>query len=112
MARLYADENFPVPVVEELRSLRHDVLTSHEAGRSGQGVSDEQVLDDAILEQRAVLTLNRKHFSPRPRRIPEVERLRGSGASFHLRIRGSTHLQALGNRTSADRDRRRAGTAP
>jgi len=27
MARLYADENFPLPVVEELRQLGHDVLT-------------------------------------------------------------------------------------
>lgn len=26
MARLYADENFPLPVVEELRRLGHDVL--------------------------------------------------------------------------------------
>jgi hypothetical protein len=27
MARLYADEDFPRPVVEELRRLGHDVLT-------------------------------------------------------------------------------------
>jgi hypothetical protein len=27
MARLYTDEHFPFPVVEELRQLGHDVLT-------------------------------------------------------------------------------------
>ena len=32
MARLYANENFPLPVVEELRHLGHDVLTMQEAG--------------------------------------------------------------------------------
>ena len=29
MARLYANENFPLPVVGELRRLGHDVLTIH-----------------------------------------------------------------------------------
>ena len=28
MARLYADEDFPYPVVERLRQLGHDVLTT------------------------------------------------------------------------------------
>jgi uncharacterized protein DUF5615 len=35
MARLYADENFPLPVVEELRRLGHDVLTIYETGQAG-----------------------------------------------------------------------------
>lgn len=30
MARLYANENFPLPAVEELRRLGHDVLTTYE----------------------------------------------------------------------------------
>lgn len=30
MARLYANENFPLPVVEALRRLGHDVLTIQE----------------------------------------------------------------------------------
>jgi hypothetical protein len=42
LARLYGDENFPVPAVEALRGLGHDVLTSS--------------------QDRALLTLNRKHF--------------------------------------------------
>jgi hypothetical protein len=36
MARLYANENFPFPVVEELRRLGHDVLTTLEAGNAGR----------------------------------------------------------------------------
>src|SRR5688572_33358952 len=62
MARLYANENFPLPVVLELRRLGHDVLTIQETGRAGQATPDEAVLDFATAEGRAVLTLNRKHF--------------------------------------------------
>jgi len=31
MARLYSNENFPLPVVERLRALGQDVLTTQEA---------------------------------------------------------------------------------
>ncbi len=62
MARLYSNENFPLPVVEELRRLGHAVLTTHEAGEAGKAVPDEQVLALAIAESRALVTLNRKHF--------------------------------------------------
>ena len=62
MARLYANENFPLPVVTELRRLGHEVLTIVETGQSGHAVPDEQVLAFAIAERRAVLTLNRRHF--------------------------------------------------
>src|SRR6266567_7691975 len=62
MARLYADENFPLPVVEELRRLGHDVLTIQEAGKAEQSTPDEVVLASASADGRAVLTLNRKHF--------------------------------------------------
>ena len=62
MARLYANENFPLAVVVELRRLGHDVLTIHETGKAGQAVCDEAVLAFASAEGRAVLTLNRKHF--------------------------------------------------
>jgi Domain of unknown function (DUF5615) len=34
MAELYADEDFPFPVVERLRQLGHDVLTALEAGKA------------------------------------------------------------------------------
>ena len=62
MARLYADENFPFPVVEALRDLRHDVLTVAEANQAEQAIPDDEVLAFAAGEARAVLTLNRKDF--------------------------------------------------
>lgn len=62
MARLYSNENFPMPAVEELRQLGHDVLTTLEAGQAGQAMPDEQVLAFAIANQRVLLTLNRRHF--------------------------------------------------
>jgi hypothetical protein len=36
MARLYSNENFPLPVVQELRNFGHDVLTVREAGNADQ----------------------------------------------------------------------------
>jgi hypothetical protein len=60
MARLYADEDFDYPVVEELRRIGHDVVTVQEAGRHGD--PDTDVLAFAISQQRAVLTHNRRHF--------------------------------------------------
>ena len=62
MARIYANENFYRPVVARLRELGHDMLTSLEAGRANKKVPDEEVLEFAIAEKRAVLTLNRRHF--------------------------------------------------
>jgi hypothetical protein len=62
MARLYADENFPLPVVMELRRLGHDVLTASEANQANQLIPDDAVLAFAGVENRALLTLNRKHF--------------------------------------------------
>ena len=62
MAAIYANENFPRRVVEALRTLGHDVLTSQEAGRANQMVPDEDVLRFAIELGRAVLTLNRLDF--------------------------------------------------
>jgi hypothetical protein len=62
MARFYSNENFPLPVVERLRELGHDVLTTLDAGQSNQALPDEDVLAFAIDQQRAVLTLNRRHF--------------------------------------------------
>ena len=62
MARFYANENFPLPVVEELRRLGHDIVTIQQTGKSGEGTPDEEVLTYAIQQQRAILTLNRKDF--------------------------------------------------
>jgi hypothetical protein len=60
MALLYADENFPHAVVEELRRLGHDVVTVQEAGQ--HGADDPAVLAVASAAGRAVLTFNRWHF--------------------------------------------------
>ena len=48
MARLYSDEDFSYPVVEELRRLGHDVLTAQEAGQGNLGVTDSAVLAFSI----------------------------------------------------------------
>jgi predicted nuclease of predicted toxin-antitoxin system len=61
-ARLYPNENFPRRVVEALRSLGHDVLTSLEAKRANQRIPDEEVLRFATQQDRAVLTHNRCDF--------------------------------------------------
>ena len=62
MARLYSNENFPLPVVQELRNLGHDVLTVREAGKADQAIPDDEVLAFAAAESRVVLTLNRRDF--------------------------------------------------
>jgi hypothetical protein len=62
MALLYADENFDLRVVEELRRLGHDVLTAQQAGQAHQGIPDPQVLAFATAHGRAVLTFNSWHF--------------------------------------------------
>lgn len=62
MARFYSNENFPLPVVEQLRRLEHDVLTTDEAGKAGNAIPDEEVLAFATHEDRTLLTMNRKHF--------------------------------------------------
>ena len=62
MARFYANENFPLPVVEALRGHGHDVLTSLQAGNANASVTDAAVLAFATAQDRAVLTHNRPHF--------------------------------------------------
>lgn len=62
MARLYSNENFPLPVVMELRQLGHDVLTIQETGMANRKIPDPEVLQFAHTQQRALLTINRKDF--------------------------------------------------
>lgn len=62
MARFYADENFPLPVVDVLLRLGHNVFTIFQDGKDRQQYPDELVLATATAYQRAVLTMNRKHF--------------------------------------------------
>jgi hypothetical protein len=62
MARFYSNENFPLPAVEELRKLDHDVVTSLDAGNANRSAPDNEVLAFAASQQRILLTLNRRHF--------------------------------------------------
>src|SRR5262249_603515 len=57
---LYADEDFDYPVVEGLRRLGHDVVTTQEDGRAGS--QDPDILARAYSLGRAALTINRRHF--------------------------------------------------
>ncbi len=58
----YADENFPLDVVAELRNRGHDCLTALEDERANQKIPDEKVLERASQLGRAVLTINRIDF--------------------------------------------------
>ena len=62
MAKLYTNENVPLPVAEELRLLGHDVMTVQESGLGGQSVPDRTVLRFAIDQGRCLITLDRRHF--------------------------------------------------
>src|SRR6266700_3479372 len=67
MAQLYANENFPRPVAEELRRLGHTVLTSQESGMADRAVPDHEVLEFAKSGGFALLTINWRHFFKSPR---------------------------------------------
>src|SRR5262249_16888165 len=88
---LYADENFPFPVVEELRKLGRDVLTAQED--SHEAKSDTDILARAHALGRSLLTHDRRHF----------ERLHRQGA-VHSGILSATlddNVSALAGRIHA-----------
>ena len=58
--QLYADEDFPLPAVEELRRLGHDVLTAQEDGR--RATPDPAVLAQAHALGRTMVTYSRRHY--------------------------------------------------
>jgi predicted nuclease of predicted toxin-antitoxin system len=60
--RFYANENLSADLVKALRNLGYDVVTSYEAGNANQGVPDDQVLQTATADNRAVITFNRDDF--------------------------------------------------
>ena len=63
MARLFADENFPMPAVVVLRQLGHDGQTLLQASLAGLAIPDDEVLTLSTLLNRCLLTLNRKDFT-------------------------------------------------
>jgi predicted nuclease of predicted toxin-antitoxin system len=68
---LYADENFPLRVIEELRRLGIDVLTAFEDGRANQSLTDHAILTRATELKRAIVTLNRRDFKRLHLQIPD-----------------------------------------
>ncbi len=62
MIKFYSNENFPINLVNCLRSFGYDILTSYEAEKANQGIDDENVLNFAHQNQRVVITLNREDF--------------------------------------------------
>ena len=62
MTEFYSNENFPQDLVNALKCLDHEVLTSYEAGQANQGISDEDVLKFAHAKNRVIITLNREDF--------------------------------------------------
>ena len=63
MFRFYTNENLAAELVEALRGLGYDVLTSYEAGNANQGIPDDQVLAAATADHRCVVTFNRDDFA-------------------------------------------------
>ena len=62
MAFLVADENFPLPAINHLRQMGHDILTLQQLDMASQGIPDDLVLATANGLKRCLLTLNRKDF--------------------------------------------------
>ena len=72
-ARLYSNENFPLPVVELLKRFGHNVITTRDVGKDNEGIPDEDVLRFAVENRRAVLTHNRRDFIHLHRQQPQHE---------------------------------------
>ncbi|MBX9601342.1 MAG: DUF5615 family PIN-like protein [Bryobacteraceae bacterium] len=62
MARFYTNENIELQIVQALRALGHDVLTSFEAGNANRSVDDDDVLSFAVEQNRVLVSHNRLHF--------------------------------------------------
>jgi hypothetical protein len=80
---LYSNENFPFPVVAELRQWGHDVMTIQEAGSGNEAAPDDEVLRLATADQRADLTHNRRDFIALHNRVPRLT-LRNVDGGFLL----------------------------
>jgi predicted nuclease of predicted toxin-antitoxin system len=61
--RMLADENFPRPIVEFLRSQGHDVLWARTDCR---GMEDHLLIELAEIEHRLVMTLDKDFLADSP----------------------------------------------
>ncbi len=62
MIRFYSNENLAIDLVEAIRDVGYDVLTSYDAQQANQGIPDDAVLRYATINHRCVLTFNRGDF--------------------------------------------------
>lgn len=62
MLKFYSNENFPIKMVNLMRSAGYDVLTSYESGQANQKIPDDEVLMYATNAGRVVITENRQDF--------------------------------------------------
>lgn len=60
--RLLLDEMYPSSITRELQARGHDVVSVHDA--PGRGTADEDVLDYARGQERAVVTENVRDYRP------------------------------------------------
>jgi len=60
--KLLLDEMYPSLIAQQLRARGHDVVSVHEA--PGRGTPDDEVLDHARSEGRAVVTENIRDYRP------------------------------------------------
>lgn len=51
MADCYANENFPLPVVDALRELGHNLLTTYEIGKADQAIGFTKKSETSMLTQ-------------------------------------------------------------
>ncbi len=60
MTKLYANENFPRPVVLILRKLGYDILTSYEAEQANQQIPDDQPIN-LFASKNRIFRANQRH---------------------------------------------------
>lgn len=100
MIRFLANENFPVPSIRILRNRGYFVKSISEENR---GITDEEVMNIAIIEQLIILTFDRDYgeliFKYKKDNPPSVVyfRIKGnnpqSTGSILLKILENRHLQ-------------------
>jgi hypothetical protein len=96
MAKLYSDEDFPGPVVTELRRLGHDVITAKQAGQTNQQLPDSHQLAYATNLGRVILTRNRWHFIRLHRHVrPHAGILACSDDPDYVALAGKIHQVLL-----------------
>ena len=70
--KLYLDENITPTLAVVLRGRGYDVVSVHEVDMRGK--NDEEQLEYAISQGRALLTFNARHFAPLAKRYFEAGR--------------------------------------